>query len=224
MAGGIEVVDPPEEIPSGQQFLRQLPERARWAEETAFIVDIFSHVGQAHQHLSEVCVNVAALANITDKSTLMSVINGAVWPLVQLNIPEGFLNPIKDKKALTSDEEKKEKVKKMVLPIPDATCLKHEPRNGPTRILTAAVWLKLSCKYFNEGTAREACERFNIRAKQFITSVDWLEVLGWYTSPQAQGHRRTTSQTKEVQQLKTRHDTTTTPLHHLIHAYGEKPL
>ena len=25
-AGGIEVVDPPEEIPSGQQFLRQLPE------------------------------------------------------------------------------------------------------------------------------------------------------------------------------------------------------
>ena len=54
MAGGIEVVDPPEEIPSGQQFLCQLPERARRAEETAFIVDIFSHAGQAHQHLSEV--------------------------------------------------------------------------------------------------------------------------------------------------------------------------
>ena len=127
MAGGIEVVDPPEEIPSGQQFLRQLPERARQAEETAFIVDIFSHAGQAHQHLSEVCANVAALAKITDKSTLMSVINGVVRPLVQLNIPEGFLNPIEDKKALTSEEEKKEKVKKTVLPIPDATCLKHEP-------------------------------------------------------------------------------------------------
>ena len=57
----------------------------------------------------------------------MSVINGTVQPLVQLNIPEGFLNPIEDKKALTSDEEKKEKVKKTVLPIPNATCLKHEP-------------------------------------------------------------------------------------------------
>ena len=166
MAGGVEVVDPPEEIPSEQQFLCQLPERARRVEETAFIVDIFSHVGQAHQHLSEVCANVAALAKVTDKSTLMSVINGAVQPLVQLNIPKGFLNPIEDKKALTSDEEKKEKVKKTVLPIPDATCLKHEPRNGPTRILIAAVWLKLSHKYFNEGTAREACERFNVRAKQ----------------------------------------------------------
>ena len=165
-AGGIEVVDPPEEIPSGQQFLRQLPERARRAEETAFIVDIFSHAGQAHQHLSEVCANIAALVKITDKSTLMSVINGAVRPLVQLNIPKGFLNPIEDKKALMSEKEKKEKVKKTVLPIPDATCLKHEPRNGPTQILTAAVWLKLSHKYFNEGTVSEVCERFNIRAKQ----------------------------------------------------------
>ena len=164
-AGGVEVVDPPEEIPSGQQFLHQLPEWARQVE-MAFIIDIFHHVAQAHEHLSEVCANVAALAKITDKTTLMTVINGAVRPLVQLNVPEEFLNPIEDKKALTSEEEKKEKVKKMVLPIPDATCLKHEPRNGPTQILTAAVWLKLSHKYFNEGTAKEVCKRFLVRAKQ----------------------------------------------------------
>ena len=93
MAGGIEVVDPPEELPSGQEFLRQLPEQARQAEETAFIIDIFSHAAQAHEHLSEMCANIAALAKITDKTTLMSVINGAVQPLVQLNIPEGFFKP-----------------------------------------------------------------------------------------------------------------------------------
>ena len=136
MAGGIEVVDPPEELPSGQEFLRQLPEWARRAEETAFIVDIFSHAAQAHEHVSEMCANVAALAKITDKTTLMSVINSAVRLLVQLNIPEGFLNPVEDKKAMTSEEEKREKVRKAVLPIPDATCLKHEPQNGPTHILT----------------------------------------------------------------------------------------
>ena len=160
MAGGVEVVDPPEEIPSGEEFLRKLPERTRQAERTAFITDIFEHAAQAHQHLLEVCANVAALAKITDKTTLMTVINGAVQPLVQLNVPEGFLNPLEDRKAPSSEEEKREKVKKTVLPVPDATCLKHEPRNGPTRILTAAVWLKLSRKYFNEGTAKEACERF----------------------------------------------------------------
>ena len=74
-------------------------------------MDIFSHA-QAHEHLSEVCANIATLTKITDKSTLMSVINGAVRPLVQLNIPKGFLNPIEDKKALTSEEEKKEKSEK----------------------------------------------------------------------------------------------------------------
>ena len=88
-ARGIKVVDPPEELPSGEEFLRQLPEWARQAKEAAFIVDIFSHAAQAHEHLSEVCANVTTLAKVTDKVTLMSVIN-AVRPLVQLNIPEGF--------------------------------------------------------------------------------------------------------------------------------------
>ena len=178
MAGGVEVVDPPEEIPSCEEFLRNLPKRTRRAEEMAFITDIFEHAAQAHQHLLEVCTNVAVLAKITDKMTLMTVINGAVRPLVQLNVPEGFLNPLENKKALSSEEEKKEKVKKTVLPVPDATCLKHEPRNGPTRILTAAVWLKLSRKYFNKGTAKEACERFLVRAKQLSWVLTGRKYLG----------------------------------------------
>ena len=151
MVRGIEVVDPPEELPSGQEFKQQLPEQARQAKEMAFIIDIFDHMARAHEHLSEVCANISALAKVTDKATLLSVINRAVHPLVQLNIPEGFVNPIEDKKAKTTEEEKREKVWKTVLPIPNAPCLAHEPRNGPTHILAAAVWLKMSKKYFNEG-------------------------------------------------------------------------
>ena len=161
-SGGVEVVDPPKELPTGQEFIRQLPEWARQAKETAYIMDIFEHMARAHEHLSEVCANVSALAKVMDKATLLSMINGAVHPLVQLNVPEGFLNPIEDKKAKTTEEEKREKVRKMVLPVPNAPCLAHEPRNGPTCILTAAVWLKMSKKYFNEGTAKEACEHFDV--------------------------------------------------------------
>ena len=160
--GGVEVVDPPKDLPTGQEFLQQLPEWARRAEEKAFIVDIFNHATQAHGHLSEVCANVSVLVKVTDKATLLSVINGAFHPLVQLNIPKGFLNPVEDKKAKTTEEEKREKVWKTVLPIPNAPCLSHEPRNSPTRILTAAVWLKMSKKYFNEGTAKEACKHFDV--------------------------------------------------------------
>ena len=185
---------PPEELPSGQEFLRQLPEWARQAEEMAFIVNIFSHAAQAHEHLSEVCVNIAALAKITDKTTLMSVINGAIQPLVQLNIPEGFLNPMEDKKSKTTEEEKRDKVRKMVLPIPDATCLKPEPRNSLTCILTAVVWLKMSRKYFNEGTVKEACELFNVRAKQLSRAITAIRVLTgkkYLSGTQARRHRAT---------------------------------
>ena len=112
-----------------------------------------------------VCANISALAKITNKTTLHTIINGAVRPLIQINIPEGFLNPVEDKRPKTTEEERWEKVWKMVLPIPNAPCLAHEPKNGPTRIQTAAVWLKLNCKYFNEGMAKEACDRFEVRAK-----------------------------------------------------------
>ena len=176
--GGVEVVDPPEEMPTSQEFIRQLPKRARWAEETAFITDIFEHAARAHEHLAEVCANVSALAKVTDKATLLSIINGVVRPLVQLNIPEGFLNPVEDKWAKTSEEEKREKVRKTVLPVPNAPCLAHEPRNGPTCILTAAVWLKMSRKYFNEGTAKEACEQFDVRAKQLSRVLTGRKYLG----------------------------------------------
>ena len=37
---------------------------------------------------------------------------------------------------------------------------------GLTRLLAAAVWLRLKCKYFNGGTAKEMCTAFEVRAKQ----------------------------------------------------------
>ena len=85
---------------------------------------------------------------------------------------------MEDTKAKTTKEEKREKVRKTVLPVPDTTCLKHEPRNGPTRILMAVVWLKMSRKYFNEGTVKEACEWFNVWAKQLSWVLTGKKYLG----------------------------------------------
>ena len=108
--GGVDVFDPPEDIPSGPEFICQLPKRTCQAEEMAFITAIFNHASQAHEHLSSVCANISALAKITDRATLHTVINGAVQPLVQINIPEGFLNPVEDRRPKTTEEERWEKV------------------------------------------------------------------------------------------------------------------
>ena len=49
---------------------------------------------------------------------------------------------------------------------------------APTCILAVAVWLKMSRKYFNEGTAKEACERFDVSAKQLSRVLTGRKYLG----------------------------------------------
>ena len=66
----------------------------------------------------------------------------------------------------------------MILPTPNAPCLAHEPKNSPTHILVVVVWLKLNHKYFNEGTAKEACDRFEVRAKQLSRVLTGRKYLG----------------------------------------------
>ena len=115
---------------------------------------------------------------ITDRVTLHTVINGAVWPLIQINIPEGFLNPVEDRWPKMTEEERWEKVQKMILPIANTPCLAHKPRNIPTHVLAVAVWLKLNHKYFNEGMAKEVCDWFEVRAKQLSRILPGRKYLG----------------------------------------------
>ena len=144
----------------------------------AFIASIFGHASEAHAHLSTLCTNISALAKITDRVTLHMVINGAVWPLVQINVPEGFLNPVEDRRLKMTEEERQEKVQNTILPMANAPCLAHKPGNGPTHIQAVAFWLKLNCKYFNEGMAKEACDWFDVRAKQLSRVLTGRKYLG----------------------------------------------
>ena len=97
--------------------------------------------------------------------------NVAIRPLVQLNLPEKFLNPVTIPVQLMTKEQQMVKLEKAILPRHNAAFMIHDPRNGPTCILAAAVWLKLKRKFFNQGTDKEACELFNVRAKQLSQVV-----------------------------------------------------
>ena len=176
--GGIDIVIPKEELPSGRKCIQKLPEKTCKQEELELIVGIFDHACEAHSHLATVAVNFSSLAKVMDQDTLKTMMKSAVRPLIQMNIPEGFLNPITDKKPQTSEEELAEKVEKTVLPMHNLACWKHEPKNRLTRILAAAVWLKLKRKYFNTGTVKEACDLFKVRAKQLSCVLTGCKYLG----------------------------------------------
>ena len=169
----------------------------------AFITSIFDHASQVHEHLSSVCANISAFAKITDRVTLHTVINGAVQPLIQINIPEGFLNPVEDRQPKTTEEERWEKVQKTILPTANAPCLAHEPRNGPTHVLAVAVWLKLNHKYFNEEMAKEACDWFEVRAKQLSRVLTGRKYLGGMQSKKRKAmETATTAQEPPAQRKK----------------------
>ena len=49
-----------------------------------------------------------------------------------------------------------------------------------------AVWLQLKRKYFNVGTAREACETFDVQAKQLSKLLSRNKYLGGTTEAKKQ--------------------------------------
>ena len=85
---------------------------------------------------------------------------------------------MEDRQPKTMEEERWGNVWKMILPASNAPCLAHKPKNSPTCVLAVAVWLKLNHKYFNEGTAKEACDRFEVRAKQLSRVLMGRKYLG----------------------------------------------
>ena len=175
--GGIDIMVPAEEPPSGKDFVRKLLEKRWKQEELELIIGIFDSACEAHSHLAMVTANLSSLAKVTDWETLKLIMKSAVQPLVQMNVPEGFLDPVKDKEPQTSKQELAKKVEKTILPRHKTACFKHEVKNGLTRILAVAVWLNLK-RYFSMGMAKEACELFQVRAKQLSRVLTGCKYLG----------------------------------------------
>ena len=125
--GGVDVVIPKEEPPARKDFIWKLLEKRHKQEEIKLIIGIFDHACKAHSHLATAAANFSSLAKVMDQETLVTVMKAAVQLMVQMNIPEGFLNPVADKKPQTSEEELTEKVERTVLLRHNLACWRHEP-------------------------------------------------------------------------------------------------
>ena len=71
-----------------------------------------------------------------------------------------------------------EKLQKVLLLRAGVACLAWELRYDLTRLLAAALWLWLNCKFFKSRTAKEVCEAFVVRAKQLSKLLSGKVYLG----------------------------------------------
>ena len=108
--------------------------------------------------------NISLLAKIANPETFDMVMKAAARLMIQVNVPEHYLSLVQDPSLKTTAEEYLSWLEKVILPRP--TSLAQEPQYRPTRLLAAAVWLHLKCKFFNGGTTKEACTMFEVQAKQ----------------------------------------------------------
>ena len=138
--------------------------------------------------MSSFTANISSLAKIANPETFDMVMKAAARPMIQVNIPEHYLSLVQDPPPKTTAEECLSRLEKVILPKP--TSLTQEPRYRPTRLLAAAVWLHLKHKFFNGGTAKEACTTFEVRAKQLSKLLSGKVYLGGSTGAVKGKHKQ----------------------------------
>ena len=185
---GVDMAEPAIDIPEGWTFLRQLPKKVWKMEVWELIVSCFDHLSEAHTHMSSFVANISSLAKIADPETFDMVMKAAARPMIQVNVLERYLSPVQDPPLKTTAEECLSRLEKVILPWPKS--LTQEPRYGPTRLLAAAVWLHLKCKFFNGGTTKEACTMFEVQAKQLSKLLSGKVYLGGSTRVAKGKHKR----------------------------------
>ena len=160
--GGVDVVKAVKEVPTPREFLRSLPEKRCKEEEKQLIISTLDHASKAHAHVSTMCAHISSLAKISDKEMVDCVLRVVGRLLMQLNIPERFVNLVVDPKPRTSEQEQKEKLENFILLRTDSPLMEHALTFGPTRMLAMAIWLRFHHKFLNEGMTKEACHKFKV--------------------------------------------------------------
>ena len=110
--------------------------------------------------MSSFTVNISSLAKIADPETFNMVMKAVARLMIQVNVPEHYLSPVQDPPLKTTAEEHLSRLEKVILPQPAS--LTQKPWYRSTRLLAAMVWLHLKCKFFNGGSAKEACTTFEV--------------------------------------------------------------
>ena len=148
------------------------------------IADVFSKLAVAHKASGEAAEGIADLASHITPEQYTVLLAASAMPTIQVVIPGQMVGPLTApplQQTETSTAVRRAELikftKTQVLPDPNSTELATADKNSATRVLAAAVFLKLERKYFDETTSRmDASTAFGCNVSQLskaITGVDY---------------------------------------------------
>ena len=87
------------------------------------IISLFDHISEAHAHMLTATANLSLISKIVDAETFCMILRVSIRPMVQLMIPECFLDPIWDPNADTLRDTMMHKIEWDLLPKGDKLIL-----------------------------------------------------------------------------------------------------
>ena len=159
--------DPDDDVPAGHEVVGKLSQTKKLSQPAINnIISLFNNLSEAHAHMLTATANLSLISKIVNAETFCMILRVSIRPMVQLMIPECFLDPIWDPDADTLRDTIMCKIEWDLLPKGDKPILVKEPDNGPTRLLCAVLWIKLSRLFLNKGMQKETAVIFCVREKQ----------------------------------------------------------
>ena len=175
----------------------------------AQIASVFSKLADAHRTYAEAADSLVQLSTILNPSQYTTILKAAVMPTIQIIIPGKLVSPMTapppPPTATSTALGKLEIIKYMkhhILPNPDSSELAQEEENSPTRVLAAAIYLKIENMFFNETSSRvKFATAFKCNISQLTKAVMGVHYKGGphrYKPKQKTGDKR--SSTDQSQQ------------------------
>ena len=204
----------PKTVPDLEQLTETLKDSSGGlpsVEICAQIAGVFSKLTDAHRTYTEVASGIAELSTVLNPSQYTMILRAAIMPTIQIVVPGNLVSPVSapppPPTAASTPLGKSEIVKytkHRVLPDPDSSELALVEENSATRILAAAIYLKIENLFFDETSSRlEIATAFKCNISQLTKAVTGVHYKGGphhYIPKQKTGDKRRRSSTSPSQQ------------------------
>ena len=148
------------------------------------ISDVFFKLAEAHKAYSEAAQGLAELASSVTPEQYTMLLVASVMPTIQVVVPGQLIGPLSppqihqtETSTAIGSAELIKYTKFRVLPDPYSSELSEASKNSATRVLAAAVFLKIKKLYFDDITSRmDASRLFGCKVSQLtkaITGIDY---------------------------------------------------
>ena len=165
------------------------------------ISDVFFKLAEAHKAYGKAAQGLAELASSVTPEQYTMLLAASAMPTIQVVVPGQLITPLSppqihqtETSTAVGHVELIKHTKSQILPDPYSSELSEENENSATRVLAAAVFLKIEKVYFDDITSRmDASRLFHCKVSQLTKAITGIEYKSGPHHYVPKKHQKTTT-------------------------------